>query len=127
MEIINGCTTLNDGIIRQFTDSRHSYYVELLGPGFSTHLENIAVTYFLENEKKIGMGLWYDKNNGEAKIYIDYCKNAATLDVYYSKAYNLFKLPKKYALYAGELLRAYSIAFNNGKMAFDYPKEWGMV
>lgn len=125
MGMINKLRTVNGGTIKEFVASDHWYLVELMGKGYSTHPTNIAATYFNDEGTKTEVCLWAD-SKGEA-LFCVYKFRDDDLQHYWSKNYYSDKLPDKYKQHAKDLLRAYSIEFNNGRMAFNYPRSWGLV
>ena len=126
MKVINGLSTVNDGTVKQFTNSKYVYTVEIMGEGYSSHPTNMVATYFMDEGVKTSLVL-FAARTGEAKFIVYKFSKKDQPEHYYSRAYLVAQLPKKYKENAGELIRAYSQEFNNNRMAFDYPRSWGLV
>lgn len=126
MGIINGLSTVNEGIIQEFTNNKYNYLVELMGCGYTSHPDNVVATYFMDEYLKTCLMLWAGKKK-EAKFCVYKYKTGSPTQHYYARVHTIDKLPPKYVRYARELLRAYSLAFNSNRMAFNYPANWGLV
>ena len=95
---INGMVTVNGGTIVPFENS----YVEILGPGYSTHPNLMVVAYATEGKVKVSVVLFNDL------CYVYRFRSYDSLQHYWSKMYCVDALinNKKYGDTVNYLLRA---------------------
>ena len=94
MEIINDCTTVNCGKAVPIKLDNGFTFVELLGPGFSSHLIPIVCWYTVMDGIKTEVALNFD-NKGPCIVVYKF-RDRRDSQHYWSRAYRLNTLPKKY-------------------------------
>ena len=102
-ENIGGLTTVNGGTIIPFEDSA----VEVLGPGYSSHPNNIVVGYSSEGNVKVSVVLC------GKRCWIYRFRSYDSLQHYWSREYPLIKMieSNKYGVMTEFLMRAQRAMF----------------
>ena len=94
MELINGCSTVNCGKVRPVKVLDTVEFVELLGPGFSSHKDHVVCWYDVMDGVKTEVALSFDSKGIMVVIYK--FKELRDSQHYWSRAYRLKDLPAKY-------------------------------
>jgi hypothetical protein len=108
--------TVNAGKVMGISSNKYDgLEVEVLSKEISGHVSDILVHYFMENGKKVSIGLSYNEA-GDREIIEEYrFKKESDLQHYWSRAYmNRAGLPKKYEGLADMLSHAHLEARNKG-------------
>ena len=94
MKLINGCSTVNCGVIRPIRFLDTVEFVELLGPGFTSHKNHVVCWYDRIDDVKTEIALSFDSKGMMIVVYK--FRDLRDSQHYWSRAYNLQTLPTKY-------------------------------
>lgn len=110
MGYINGCATVNGGVIENIANKR----VEILSHTFHNPHYNIVCTYFMCGPNKVEV-TYYRHFDGAAGMEIYKFKGREELQHYYSRSCTKqSEIPKKYIEILNELMQIYElIDFNS--------------
>ena len=105
MGYINGCLTVNGGVIENIANER----VEILSHTFHNPHCNIVCTYFMEGKNKVEV-TYYRYLDGSDGMEIYRFKGREGLQHYYSRNYTKqSEIPKKYIGILNKLMRVYEL------------------
>lgn len=86
------------------------YQAEIMGPGYTTHQTRMIAVYFVRQQIKYEV-VYYINDSGHENITVLMYKGATALHYYYSRNYEIAKLPEKYRKSVIMARNAYEIVF----------------
>lgn len=112
MNLIRGCSAINNGLIKVYKNptGNYLYACEILCGPISGHKNNMVCTYDIVDGVKTEV-LYCVLESGNSCVQISRFKNPTDMEPYWKRQFELNQVPSKYDKYIREVTWAFNLEF----------------